>query len=82
MTCGACKLAERNPMTGHRLSGCLECEARTLAKSDGFRASMAHGRFRDDYTAALKAIVGDDGAALDKLHQAVRRWDVRIRGAA
>ena len=79
MTCGACKLAEIRPQTGHYRHGCRECDARQLAHSMGFAASMAAGKFRADYKDALRSIAGDDA---DRLHAAVKQWDKRIRDAA
>jgi hypothetical protein len=78
VTCGACHLAEIRPTTGHYLHGCKECDARKLAHSAGFAASMAAGKFRSDYRDALRSIAGDDA---DRLHQAVKAWDQKIRGA-
>jgi hypothetical protein len=75
-------MAAHNPRTGYYHADCPECSARSLAHSAGFFASMAAGKFRDDYTAGLKAIVGEDPAELDKLHQAVRAWDKRMNGEA
>ena len=80
--CGSCRMAELNPHTGYYHADCRECSARSLAHSAGFFASMAAGKFRDDYTAGLKAIVGEDAAELDKLHQEVRALDKRISGEA
>jgi hypothetical protein len=76
--CGSCKMAERNPMTGYYHAGCSECQARALAHSMGFVASVAHGRFRDDYTAALKTVAGEKPEEIDKLHAMVKRWAKRI----
>ena len=50
--------------------------------SPGYAASVAAGKFRDDYTGSLKAVVGDDPAELDKLHHEVRAWDKRMRSAS
>jgi hypothetical protein len=80
--CGSCRMAERNPHTGYYHSDCRECSARSLAHSPGFAASMAAGKFRADYADALREIAGDDASEREKLHQAVRAWDKRMRGEA
>ena len=89
MACGACKLAEIRPRTGHYHNGCPACDKRALenvvrglAGTAGYAASMAAKRFRADYAASLRKFAGEDAAARDNLHQAVKEWDKRNRGAA
>jgi predicted nucleic acid-binding Zn-ribbon protein len=87
--CGSCRMAERNPGTGHYHHGCPACDkrafqnvAKRLAGTDGYAASMAAKRFRADYAASLRKFAGDDASERERLHQAVRAWDKRIRGEA
>jgi len=80
--CEYCAAARATPACGLYCATCRGCQARAMANSPGYAASVAAGKFRDDYTAALKAIVGDDPAELDRLHKAVRAWDKRIRSAS
>jgi hypothetical protein len=89
VSCGACRLAETRPGTGHYHHGCPACDQRAydnlvrdLARTDGYAASMAAKRFRADYAALLRKFAGDDAAEREKLHQAVKAWDKRIKEQA
>ena len=80
--CTACADAAADPRSGLFHAGCSGCEARSLATSPGYMASVAAMKFRADYAAALRAIAGDDASARDALHRRVREWDRRMREAA
>jgi hypothetical protein len=78
MTCGCCRLAERDPRTGHYHADCRECQARALAQSPGYAASVMMRRMREDYAQALREIAGESAKDRDALHQRVKTWAKRI----
>jgi hypothetical protein len=81
MTCPSCTTAAANPLSGLYHSGCPECQARALAQSPGYHASLVLRRMAPEYAAALRAVAGDEVAARDALHRKVREWDQRITDA-
>lgn len=76
MTCPACEIAERDPMTGHVCAFCDECTARSLALSPDFHESVHQRRRTPRYEAALAVLFKgreEQGNAM------VHAWDKRIR---
>lgn len=77
--CKACAAYAANPLCGVTYAaGCRACTVRSLARSPGFHASMAAGKFRADYRAALQAAAGGGWA---ELHLEVKAWSEHQVGA-
>lgn len=51
---------------------CYGCAARELAQGPGYFHSIRAGRFRDDYTAQLRATYGRNKADIEAGHAAVK----------
>lgn len=77
--CAVCAAFAANPLCGVTAApGCRACTVRNLARSPGFHASMAAGKFRADYRAALQAAAGSRWA---DLHLEAKAWAEHQAGA-
>lgn len=79
VTCEHCAKAATNAWWPFFNARCYGCAARELAQSPGFFFSMKAGRFRDDYTAALKAVYGRNKADIEAGHRAVKAAAVQLK---
>lgn len=80
MTCKACDLVAADPRAGVRVAGCLECDARELARSPAaWRAYAA--RDPDDLRALMVATFGEPASEGYKTGRAaVDRWYRQLCG--
>ena len=69
--CEYCAAARATPACGLYWATCRGCQARAMANSPGYAASVAAGKFRADYKQRLQEIAGDEWEAL---HRQVRAW--------
>ena len=76
-TCFACTGFERNPATHVYRSACIDCSARSIARSPLFDAQQ--DGISGKYRAALDRAFKGDWQTGDSL---VRRWAEKIRGVA
>ena len=75
VACIACRAAERAPLAGHPVPGCMGCIARMLAGTGAHLEAKAAGRVTPSYLALLKALFGADwkwGASQVKV------WAIKI----
>ena len=78
MNCQACARAKVNPLTGHYMLACRECEARALANSPAMADASLAEAIIPAYRSALQAIFGADWMAG---HSQVKVWAEKISSA-
>jgi hypothetical protein len=72
MACRNCEQAALRAWWPQFTATCYGCAARELAQSPAFFHSMQAGRFRDDYTAQLRATYGRTKADIEAGHRQVK----------
>jgi hypothetical protein len=80
VTCAACEVAARRIWYPRFCAGCPQCQARELAQSPGFHASMQQGRMCRSYVDNLKAIYGGDPAQYAAGHALVKAAAINLKG--